>query len=72
MENFGKGRFSTRAQVRVHSSIYDLVHQFNEMAGQIETSIAHQRDLMNGISHELKTPLTSMNYKTDVIKYEYK
>jgi len=59
---FGKGQLSTRADVSKKSNIYDLSKQFNEMARQIEASILHQRDMMHGISHELKTPLARLEF----------
>jgi len=59
---FGAGSLSTRADISKKSNIYSLSRQFNEMAGQIEASIQHQRDMMNGISHELKTPLARLEF----------
>ncbi|MFK4446161.1 two-component system OmpR family sensor kinase [Caballeronia udeis] len=59
---FGRGQLSTRADLSKKSNIYDLSKQFNEMARQIEASILHQRDMMHGISHELKTPLARLEF----------
>ncbi|MFM0596694.1 ATP-binding protein [Paraburkholderia dilworthii] len=59
---FGSGHLSTRAQLSRKSNIYELSQQFNEMARQIEASILHQRDMMHGISHELKTPLARLEF----------
>ncbi|MCG1040883.1 MULTISPECIES: ATP-binding protein [Burkholderiaceae] len=59
---FGAGKLSTRAQVSSKSNIYALSRQFNEMAEQIEASILQQRDMMYGISHELKTPLARLKF----------
>ncbi|MFM0741486.1 ATP-binding protein [Paraburkholderia xenovorans] len=59
---FGSGNLSTRAQLSRKSNIYELSQQFNEMARQIEASILHQRDMMHGISHELKTPLARLEF----------
>jgi two-component system OmpR family sensor kinase len=59
---FGRGKLSTRADLSRKSNIYDLSKQFNEMARQIEASILHQRDMMHGISHELKTPLARLEF----------
>ncbi|MFL6642980.1 MAG: ATP-binding protein [Paraburkholderia fungorum] len=59
---FGAGDLSTRAQLSKKSNIYDLSQQFNEMAQQIEASILHQREMMHGISHELKTPLARLEF----------
>lgn len=59
---FGAGRWSTRVQPSRKSNIYDLSRQFNEMARQIEDTLQQQRDLMHGISHELKTPLARLEF----------
>ncbi|WP_338927503.1 HAMP domain-containing protein (plasmid) [Mycetohabitans endofungorum] len=59
---FGAGKLSTRAQISSKSNIYALSRQFNEMAEQIEASILQQRDMMYGISHELKTPLARLEF----------
>jgi two-component system OmpR family sensor kinase len=59
---FGAGRWSTRVQLSRKSNIYNLSQQFNEMARQIEDTIQQQRDLMHGISHELKTPLARLEF----------
>lgn len=59
---FGGGKLSTRAELSKKSNIFDLSKQFNEMASQIEASIQHQRDMMHGISHELKTPLARLEF----------
>ncbi|MXN73266.1 HAMP domain-containing protein [Burkholderia sp. 4701] len=59
---FGAGRLSTRAQLSNKSSVYELSQQFNDMAQRIEASIQQQRDMMHGISHELKTPLARLEF----------
>ncbi|KVK83504.1 MULTISPECIES: ATP-binding protein [Burkholderia] len=59
---FGSGRLSTRAQVSRKSNIYELSQQFNDMAKRIEASIQQQREMMHGISHELKTPLARLEF----------
>ena len=59
---FGKGNLSRRIELPANSSIYDISCQFNEMAVQIESSIQHQRDMINGVAHELKTPLARLEF----------
>ncbi|KVO84542.1 histidine kinase [Burkholderia ubonensis] len=60
--SFGAGRLSTRAQLSHKSNIYELSQQFNDMAQRIEASIQQQREMMHGISHELKTPLARLEF----------
>jgi two-component system OmpR family sensor kinase len=59
---FGAGKLSTRAQLPKRSNVYGLARQFNEMAERIQGSIQHQREMMNGISHELKTPIARLEF----------
>ncbi len=60
--DFGNGKLSTRANLTKRSNILGLARQFNEMAEQIEASIVHQREMMHGISHELKTPIARLEF----------
>ncbi|UTV56127.1 ATP-binding protein [Burkholderia arboris] len=59
---FGAGTLSTRVKLSGKSNIYDLSQQFNDMAARIEASIKQQREMMHGISHELKTPLARLEF----------
>ncbi|AMU07281.1 ATP-binding protein [Burkholderia cenocepacia] len=59
---FGAGTLSTRVKLSGKSNIYELSQQFNDMAARIEASIKQQREMMHGISHELKTPLARLEF----------
>lgn len=59
---FGAGKLSTRAHLHKRSNVYGLARQFNDMAERIQGSIQHQREMMNGISHELKTPIARLEF----------
>lgn len=59
---FGAGKLSTRANLRKRSNVYALARQFDDMAERIQGSIQHQREMMNGISHELKTPIARLEF----------
>ena len=59
---FGAGTLSTRVKLSGKSNIDELSKQFNDMAERIEASIKQQRDMMHGISHELKTPLARLEF----------
>jgi two-component system OmpR family sensor kinase len=59
---FGAGRLAVRIRVSKKSNVFELAQQFNDMADQIEMMILHQRDMMRGISHELKTPLARLKF----------
>lgn len=60
--SFGGGKLSTRAHLRRSSNVHGLARQFNDMAERIQDSIQHQREMMNGISHELKTPIARLEF----------
>ncbi|HEM7888070.1 MULTISPECIES: ATP-binding protein [Burkholderia] len=59
---FGAGTLSTRVKLSGKSNIDELSQQFNDMAERIEASIKQQREMMHGISHELKTPLARLEF----------
>ncbi|MGY4725781.1 ATP-binding protein [Burkholderia pyrrocinia] len=59
---FGAGALSTRVKLSGKSNIDELSKQFNDMAERIEASIKQQREMMHGISHELKTPLARLEF----------
>ncbi|WP_175721983.1 ATP-binding protein [Burkholderia anthina] len=59
---FGAGHLSTRVKLSGRSNVYELSQQFNDMAERIEASIKQQREMMHGISHELKTPLARLEF----------
>ena len=59
---FGAGDLNTRARLHPNSNIATLALQFNSMAERIQGSITHQREMMNGISHELKTPIARLQF----------
>ncbi|KML61338.1 histidine kinase [Burkholderia cepacia] len=59
---FGAGMLSTRVKLSGKSNIDELSQQFNDMAERIEASIKQQREMMHGISHELKTPLARLEF----------
>ncbi|WP_245757806.1 HAMP domain-containing sensor histidine kinase [Alteribacillus iranensis] len=40
--------------------VYELVHSFKEMAGRLQQLELLRSEMMAGVTHELKTPITSM------------
>ncbi len=67
VREFGSGNYSTRAPVSSEDEIGELAGTFNTMAKTIEDSINELKDSDNrrreffaNISHDLKTPLTSI------------
>lgn len=59
---FGRGNMSTRVQVskRDTEEIADLAQAFNAMADSLEKSEQRRQDFIANVSHELKTPMTTI------------
>ncbi len=55
-----RGDYSQRVQVRGDDEVAQLGHSFNQMAREIEQIRRRERDVLANISHDLKTPLTSI------------
>lgn len=59
VERFGKGDLSARVDVKRRDEFGEVAHQFNSMAGQIET-------LLEDVSHELQSPLARMQFALEI------
>jgi two-component system OmpR family sensor kinase len=55
-----RGETDTRARIAGPREVRELAQSFNRMADQVEASQRSQRDFVANVSHELKTPLTSI------------
>ena len=56
----GGGDLSQRARMSGPSEIRELARNFNVMAGDLEESERHRRNLTSDIAHELRTPLSNI------------
>lgn len=59
-ETLAKGDYSQRVPVSGPREVQQLAHSFNEMSGEVQANQAAMRDFVANVSHELKTPLTSI------------
>jgi len=59
-EAIARGKTGTRAPVSGPAEVQSLARSFNTMAAQVEAAQQSQRDFVANVSHELKTPLTSI------------
>ncbi len=59
-ESLARGEVGTRAPVSGPTEVRGLARSFNTMADRVEAAQRSQRDLVANVSHELKTPLTSI------------
>jgi two-component system sensor histidine kinase CpxA len=51
-----------------HDEIAELVRDFDQMAGQIESLMYAQKRLVSDVSHEFRSPLTRINLATELIR----
>ena len=59
-EGIAEGRTGTRALISGPSEVQALARSFNTMSERVEAAQRSQRDFVANVSHELKTPLTSI------------
>lgn len=59
---FGEGKLSTRAEVKPHSYIADIIAEFNAMAERIQRLVNDNKLLSRAVSHDLKTPLARLRF----------
>jgi len=59
-EGIARGETGTRAPVSGPTEVQALARSFNTMADRVEATQQSQRDFVANVSHELKTPLTSI------------
>jgi len=58
-QNVADGRYQ-ELPLEGPKEVQELAQAFNEMVGRVQASQQSQRDLVANVSHELKTPLTSI------------
>jgi signal transduction histidine kinase len=54
----GAGDLTARIPVRGHDEVAELTDTFNEMMARLEESFTSQRDFLNDVGHDLRTPIT--------------
>lgn len=65
-QQFGKGHLSERLHFDSGSSFERLGIAFNQMADNINALIASKKQLIDGIAHELRTPLVRLRYRLEM------
>ncbi len=65
IEKMSKGKFENRIEIKPSNDFYQLAEAINEMATQIETIEKSRDQFVSNVSHELKTPLSSIKVLSD-------
>jgi len=63
----GEGRYAEPVQLRTGDELEDLSKSLNQMAADLATLDRLKSDLLTMVSHELKTPLTSIRVSLDML-----
>lgn len=65
-QRLGEGHLNERIQFESGSSFSRLGIAFNQMADNINALIASKKQLIDGIAHELRTPLVRLRYRLEM------
>lgn len=63
---YGNRNWQFAAPIKPHSQIYPLAQTFRRMAVRIDGLIASHQDMSNAVSHEIKTPLSRMQFEIEL------
>jgi two-component system, OmpR family, sensor kinase len=63
---FGNRNWTFDADIKPRSQIYGLAETFRKMAARIDGLIASHKDMSNAVSHEIKTPLSRMQFEIEL------
>jgi signal transduction histidine kinase len=67
-ERFGRGDDMARAPEQGPTDIKRAAVAFNTMAQRLRKTLADQRTLLSAIGHDLRTPISSLRIRTEMIK----
>ena len=68
--SFGRGIETPNLKPTGSSEVRGLIKDFNNMHNNINSTLDNQRNMLAGISHDLKTPLTRINLMIEDINNE--
>ncbi len=66
-EQIATGRLDVRVAPAGPSEVRRLGHAFNQMADRVQLMIARQREFVDNAAHELRSPLTSLRLRLDLL-----
>ena len=68
--SFGRGIQTPNLKPTGSTEVRDLIKDFNNMHNNINSTLENQRNMLAGISHDLKTPLTRINLMIEELNNE--
>jgi signal transduction histidine kinase len=68
VERFGRGDLAVRSQSTRQDEIGDVARAFDRMADRIESLLGAQRRLLQDVSHELRSPLTRLEFALELAR----
>jgi signal transduction histidine kinase len=67
-QRFGDGQLHARSGLSARSSVAPLATRFDSMASRIQTLVSTQSEMINAISHELRTPIARFGFALALLK----
>lgn len=64
-QQLGSGKLDWRADIKSKDAVGSVARQFNQMAEKIQRLVEEERQLLQAVSHELKTPIARMRFITE-------
>ncbi len=68
VERFGRGDLTVRSASTRADEIGDVARAFDHMADRIESLLGAQRRLLQDVSHELRSPLTRLEFAVELAR----
>ncbi len=68
VERFGDGDLASRVSLTGNDQIASLGHHVNAMATRIENLLTGERNLIQAVSHDFRTPLARMRFRLEMLK----
>jgi signal transduction histidine kinase len=70
MDRIAAGDLEHRIPVRGRDEVAAMGHSFNTMAERVRSMVVGQKELMAGVSHELRSPLTRMKVSLELLRQD--
>ncbi len=68
VDRFGRGDLAVRSPAKSRDEIGNLGRSFNAMAERIQTLLVAERQLLQDVSHELRSPLARLTFEAEMVR----